>query len=102
MKGKINIVGPLILVLALLIYAFSQGFWVGLNLLGDIVNIFGTVFIWLLNFIFSISYATEIPPMFHTIIPHPSSEYFCIRPAHFSLVQNTPAGPVLHVKYVFS
>lgn len=54
MKGKINIVGPLILVLALLIYAFSQGVWVGLNLLGDIVNIFGTVFIWLLNFIFSI------------------------------------------------
>lgn len=54
MKGKINIVGSLILVLALLIYAFSQGFWVGLNLLGDIVNIFGTVFIWLLNFIFSI------------------------------------------------
>lgn len=54
MKGKINIVGPLILLLALLIYAFSQGVWVGLNLLGDIFNIFGTVFIWLLNFIFSI------------------------------------------------
>ena len=54
MKGKINIVGPLILVLALLIYAFSQGFWGGLNLLGDIVNIFGTVFIGLLNLIFSI------------------------------------------------
>lgn len=30
-----------------MIYAFSQGVWVGLNLLGDIFNIFGTVFIWL-------------------------------------------------------
>ena len=53
-SSNVNIVGPLILVLALVIYAFSQGFWVGLNLLGDIINIFGTVFVWLIGFIWDI------------------------------------------------
>ena len=54
-----SIIFPLLLVLALLIYAFSQGFWVGLNLLGEIVNIFGTVFVWLFKFIFSIPQVAE-------------------------------------------
>ena len=54
-----SFIGPLILVLALVIYAFSQGFWMGLNVLGDIVNIFGTVFVWLIKFIFSIPQVAE-------------------------------------------
>ena len=52
--SEFNIVGPLMLVLALLIYAFSHGFWTGLNLLGDIINIFGTVFVWLIKLIWNI------------------------------------------------
>ena len=58
-SGGINIVGPLILVLALVIYAFSQGFWTGLNLLGEIVNIFGTLFVFVFKFIFSIPQVAE-------------------------------------------
>ncbi len=58
-NGGVNIVGPLILVLALVIYAFSQGFWAGLNVLGDIINIFGTVFVWGFKLIFSIPQVAE-------------------------------------------
>ena len=51
---RINVVGPLIIVLAIVIYAFSKGFWEGVNLLGEIVNIFGTLFVWVIGFIWDI------------------------------------------------
>ena len=53
-SGGVNVVGPLILVLALVVYAFSQGFWTGVYLLGDILNIFGSIFVCIIGFIWGI------------------------------------------------
>ena len=58
-KSGINIIAPLLLLLALVVYAFSTGFINGVHLLGDILNIFGTVFVWLLKLIFSIPQVAE-------------------------------------------
>lgn len=48
-------IAPLVLIAALIIYAFSTGgFWAGVHLLGDILNIFGTIFVWVIGFIWNI------------------------------------------------
>ena len=79
-SGGINIVGPLIFVLALVIYAFSQGFCVGLNLLGDIINIFGTVFVWGFKLIFSIPQVAEeiIKRVVTTLLILGLSTWWCV------------------------
>ena len=43
-----------IVVFALIVYAFSQGFLNGIHLLGDILNIFGMIFVSMLNLIWNI------------------------------------------------
>lgn len=75
-----SIIFPSLLVLALLIYAFSQGFWVGLNLLGDIINIFGTIFIWLFKLIFSIPQVAEeiIKRVVTTLLILGLSTWWCV------------------------
>jgi DMSO reductase anchor subunit len=57
--SKRSIVGPLILVGLILFCAFQSSFLDGMKLLGEIVNIFGTVFVWLIKFVFSIPQVAE-------------------------------------------
>lgn len=52
--SKKGLIAPLLIILALVVYAFSQGFWTGVNLLGDIINIFGTIFVLLIKLIWNI------------------------------------------------
>lgn len=56
---KSSVVPALIVLLALVVYAFSTGFLNGIHLLGDILNIFGTVFVWLIKLMFSIPQLAE-------------------------------------------
>lgn len=57
--SKKSIVGPLILVGLILFCAFQSSFLDGLKILGEIVNIFGTVFVWVFKFMFSIPQVAE-------------------------------------------
>lgn len=56
---KSSVVPALIVLLALVVYAFSTGFLNGIHLLGDILNIFGAVFVWLIKLMFSIPQLAE-------------------------------------------
>lgn len=56
---KSSVVPALIVLLALVVYAFSTGFLNGIHLLGDILNIFGTVFVWLIKLMLSIPQLAE-------------------------------------------
>lgn len=56
---KSSVVPALIFLLALVVYAFSTGFLNGIHLLGDILNILGTVFVWLIKLMFSIPQLAE-------------------------------------------
>lgn len=56
---KSSVVPALICLLALVVYAFSTGFLNGIHLLGDILNIFGAVFVWLIKLMFSIPQLAE-------------------------------------------
>ncbi len=56
---KKQAVGTVILVGLILFCAFQNSFLSGLQVLGEIVNIFGTVFVWLLKLIFSIPQVAE-------------------------------------------
>lgn len=51
---KSNVVPALIFLLALVAYAFSTGFLNGIHLLGDILNIVGTIFVSMINLIWNI------------------------------------------------
>ena len=57
--NKKSFIGPLILVGLILFCAFQSSFLDGLKILGEIVNIFGTLFVWLIKFIFSIAQVAE-------------------------------------------
>lgn len=57
--NQINFIGPLILVGLILFCAFQSSFLDGLKILGEIVNIFGTVFVWVFKLIFSIPQVAE-------------------------------------------
>lgn len=58
-NNEINILGPLIIVGLILFCAFQNSFLGGLKTLGEIVNIFGTVFVWLIKLMFSIPQLAE-------------------------------------------
>lgn len=51
---KSSMVSALIFPVAIIIYAFSTGFLNGIHLLGDILNIFGTIFVSMINSIWNI------------------------------------------------
>lgn len=53
-NGGVNVVGPLIIVGLILFCAFQHSFLDGLKILGEIVNIFGTLFVWVIGFIWDI------------------------------------------------
>ena len=57
--NKKSFIGPLILVGLILFCAFQSSFLDGLKILGEIVNIFGTVFVFVFKFIFSIPQVAE-------------------------------------------
>lgn len=53
-NNRINIIGPLIIVGLILFCAFQNSFLDGMKLLGEIVNIFGTVFVLIIKMIWNI------------------------------------------------
>ena len=54
MKKRFSL-SPLLFLISLIIYAFSiGGFWEGVHLLGDILNVFGAIFVWVIGFIWNI------------------------------------------------
>ena len=57
--SKKSFIGPLILVGLILFCAFQSSFLDGLKILGEIVNIFGTVFVFVFKAIFSIPQVAE-------------------------------------------
>lgn len=57
--SKKSFIGPLIIIGIILFCAFQSSFLDGMKLLGEIVNIFGTVFVWLIKFVFSIPQVAE-------------------------------------------
>ena len=63
MKKRRNIsfpIGTILFLFAVVLYAFTQyGFRSGVQLLGEIVNIFGTVIVLFFNLFFSIPHVTE-------------------------------------------
>lgn len=77
---KSSIVPALIVLLALVVYAFSTGFLNGIHLLGDILNIFGTVFVWLIKLIFSIPQLAEeiIKRIITTLLILALSAWWCV------------------------
>lgn len=77
---KSSVVPALIVLLALVVYAFSTGFLNGIHLLGDILNIFGTVFVWLIKLIFSIPQLAEeiIKRIITTLLILALSAWWCI------------------------
>lgn len=56
---KKQAVGIVVLVGLILFCAFQSSFLGGLQVLGEIVNIFGTLFVWFLKLIFSIPQVAE-------------------------------------------
>lgn len=77
---KSSVVPALIILLALVIYAFSTGFLNGIHLLGDILNIFGTVFVWLIKLMFSIPQLAEeiMKRIITTLLILALSAWWCI------------------------
>ena len=77
---KSSVMPALICLLALVVYAFSTGFLNGIHLLGDILNIFGTVFVWLIKLIFSIPQLAEeiIKRIITTLLILALSAWWCI------------------------
>ena len=58
-SGGVNVVGPLIIVGLILFCAFQSSFLDGLKILGEIVNIFGTLFVFVFKLVFSIPQVAE-------------------------------------------
>ena len=74
-----NILGPLIIVGLILFCAFQNSFLGGLKTLGEIVNIFGTVFVWLIKLLFSIPQLAEIMKrIITTLLILALSAWWCI------------------------
>ena len=78
--SKKSIVGPLILVGLILFCSFQSSFLDGMKLLGEIINIFGTVFVWLIKFIFSIPQVAEeiIKRVVTTLLVLVLSAWWCV------------------------
>ena len=78
--SKKSFIGPLILVGLILFCAFQSSFLDGLKILGEILNIFGTVFVWLIKFIFSIPQVAEeiIKRVVTTVLVLVLSTWWCV------------------------
>jgi len=78
--SKKSFVGPLILVALILFCAFQSSFLDGLKILGEIVNIFGTVFVWVFKLIFSIPQVAEeiIKRVVTTLLILGLSTWWCV------------------------
>lgn len=79
-NNEVNIIGPLIIVGLILFCAFQNSFLGGLKILGEIVNIFGTVFVWLIKLIFSIPQLAEeiMKRIITTLLILALSAWWCI------------------------
>lgn len=79
-NNEVNIIGPLIIVGLILFCAFQSSFLGGLKTLGEIVNIFGTVFVWLIKLIFSIPQLAEeiMKRIITTLLILALSAWWCI------------------------
>ena len=78
--NKKTIIGPLILVGLILFCAFQSSFLDGLKILGEIVNIFGTLFVWVFKLIFSIPQVAEeiIKRVVTTLLILGLSTWWCV------------------------
>ena len=78
--NKKTIIGPLVLVGLILFCAFQHSFLDGLKILGEIVNIFGTVFVWVFRLIFSIPQVAEeiIKRVVTTLLILGLSTWWCV------------------------
>ena len=78
--NKKTIIGPLILVGLILFCVFQHSFLDGLKILGEIVNIFGTVFVFVFKFIFSIPQVAEeiIKRVVTTLLILGLSAWWCV------------------------
>ena len=78
--SKKTIIGPLILVGLILFCAFQHSFLDGLKILGEIVNIFGAVFVWVFKLIFSVPQVAEeiIKRVVTTLLILGLSTWWCV------------------------
>ena len=78
--NKKTIIGPLIIVSLILFCAFQSSFLDGLKILGEIVNIFGTVFVWIFKLIFSIPQVAEevLKRIITTLLVWGLSAWWCV------------------------
>ena len=78
--NKKTIIGSLVLVGLILFCAFQSSFLDGLIILGEIVNIFGTVFVWVFKLIFSIPQVAEeiIKRVVTTLLILGLSTWWCV------------------------
>lgn len=79
-NNEVNIIVPLIIVGLILFCAFQNSFFGGLKTLGEIVNIFGTVFVWLIKLMFSIPQLAEeiMKRVITTLLILALSAWWCI------------------------
>ena len=78
--SKKTIIGPLVLVGLILFCAFQSSFLDGLKILGEIVNIFGTLFVFVFKLIFSIPQVAEevLKRVVTTLLVWGLSAWWCV------------------------
>lgn len=79
-SGGVNVVGPLIIVGLILFCAFQSSFLDGLKILGEIVNIFGTLFVFVFKLVFSIPQVAEevLKRVVTTLLVWGLSAWWCV------------------------
>ena len=99
--SKKSFIGPLILVGLILFCAFQSSFLDGLKILGEIVNIFGTVFVWLIKFIFSIPQVAEevIKRIVTTLLVLVLSTWWCVEDYKEQKIVNIIAKIVVSILF---
>ena len=79
-SGGVNVVGSLIFVGLILFCAFQSSFLDGLKILGEIVNIFGTLFVFVFKLVFSIPQVAEevLKRIITTLLVLGLSAWWCV------------------------
>lgn len=79
-NNRISIIGLFIIVGLILFCSFQSSFLDGLKILGEIVNIFGTVFVLVIKLIFSIPQLAEeiVKRIITTLLVFALSAWWCV------------------------
>lgn len=99
--NQINFIGPLILVGLILFCAFQSSFLDGLKILGEIVNIFGTIFVWVFKLIFSIPQVAEeiIKRVVTTLLILGLSTWWCVEDVVEQKIVNIIAKTIVAILF---